>query len=134
MNDLARDIQINPELSRHLAAMSRSAQPYLYAVSTPISPAKQNSAKYDYADATPEQKPSKANEKRAKPRHAPQPLPHQHLKANENLGVDPNLRRPLSLNDLRPPPTSPPPPLPKNGKLNYLEPVRKPAGTVYLFF
>jgi len=116
VSDLARDIQIDPELSRQLAAMSQSARPYLYAVSTPMAHPKHNSAKYDYADAIPEQKPSKANGILAKPRRAPEPLPHQHLKVRDNLGVDPNIRRPLSLTDLRPPPTSPPPPLPKNAK------------------
>ena len=117
VNDLARDMQIDPELSQQLAAMSRSTQPYLYAVSTPVCPAtKQSSAKYDYVEATIEQKPTKANAKPVKPGRAPQPLPHQHLIAKESLGLDPN-RRPLSLNDLRPPPTSPPPPLPKNGRL-----------------
>ena len=96
--------------------MAQSTQPYLYAVSAPV---KQDSAKYHYADlnAAQEQKPSKTNAKNGKARRAPQPLPHQKLKVKESLLVDPNLRRPLSLNDLRPPPTSPPPPLPKHGKL-----------------
>ena len=105
-------MHIDPELSAQLAAMSQSTQSYLYAVSAPV---KQDSAKYDYADlnASPEQKTSKAH----MTRRAPQPLPHQHLRIKESDLVDPNLRRPLSLNDLRPPPTSPPPPLPKNGRL-----------------
>ncbi|PFX15868.1 hypothetical protein AWC38_SpisGene19878 [Stylophora pistillata] len=103
VNDLARQICINPELSAQLAAMSQSTRPYLYAVSRPV---KQDSAKYHYAElnaATSDQKPSKMQVTR----HAPQPLPYQHL-------VDQHVRRPLSLNDLRPPPTSPPPPLPKS--------------------
>ena len=127
VNDLAREMQIDPELSRQLAAVSRSTQPYLYAVSPPVCPGKQSSAKYDYVEATPEQKPIKTNAKPVKPGRAPQPLPHQHLIAKESLGLDPNFRRPLSLNDLRPPPTSPPPPLPKNGRLTLL-------GTGYLSF
>lgn len=95
--------------------MAQSAQPYLYAVSAPV---KQDSAKYHYTDLTPpELKSSKGNARNAKAKRAPQPLPNQHLKVKENALVDPNHRRPLSLNDLRPPPTSPPPPLPKNGKL-----------------
>lgn len=122
VNDLARDMKIDPELSKQLATLSHSAQPYLYAISTPVTPAKQNSAKYDYADAIPEQKLSKANVKPAKPSRAPQPLPHQHLQVKGNyLGLDPKLRRPLSLTDLKPPPNLPPPPLPKNGMLTFFE-------------
>lgn len=122
VNDLARDMKIDPELSTQLATLSHSAQPYLYAISTPVTPAKQNSAKYDYADAIQEQKLSKANVKPAKPSRAPQPLSHQHLQVKGNyLGLDPKLRRPLSLTDLKPPPNLPPPPLPKNGMLSFLE-------------
>ena len=92
--------------------MAQSAQPYLYAVSAPV---KQGSAKYSYADLTPQS--SKGNAKHPIAKRAPQPLPNQNLKVTANVLVDSNLRRPLSLNDLRPPPTSPPPPLPKSGKL-----------------
>lgn len=114
VNDLARDLQIDPELSRQLAAMSQSTRPYLYAVSTPMTTKKENAVTYYYTDAPPEQKPSKENAKGGKHRRKPQPLPQQHLRVKENSGMDPNHRRPLSMNDLRPPPTSPPPPLPKN--------------------
>ena len=116
MNDLARDLHIDPELSAQLAALAKSTQPYLYAVSAPVKP---DNGKYSYADllSSSEQKSRKENAKKPKAKRTPQPLPHQYLKVNESALDDPNLRRPLSLTDLRPPPTSPPPPLPKHGKL-----------------
>lgn len=119
VNNLARDLHIDPELSAQLAAVAKSTQPYLYAVSAPVKP---DNAKYSYADllSSSEQKSPKENAKKPKVKHAPQPLPHQHLKVKESALDDPNLRRPLSLTDLRPPPTSPPPPLPKHGKLCYI--------------
>ena len=104
VNDLARDLKIDPELSKQLATMSKSGQPYLYAVSTPL-PVKREIGKYDVS-----------REKLCKSKRAPQPLPHPRLRVRENSGMDQNHRRPLSLNDLRPPPNSPPPPLPTNGK------------------
>lgn len=80
---------------------------------------KPDNAKHCYADLIPssEQKSSKGDAKNPKAKRAPQLLPHQQLKVKESALVDPNHRRPLSLTDLRPPPTSPPPPLPKHGKL-----------------
>lgn len=77
--------------------MSQSTHSYLYAVSGPV----KQDRHYAELNAAIDQKPSK--------------MPHQHLPIKESL-VDQHARRPLSLNDLRPPPTSPPPPLPKNGK------------------
>jgi len=116
VNNLARDLHIDPELSAQLAAVAKSTQPYLYAVSAPVKP---DSTQYSYADllSSSEQKPLKENAKKPKAKRAPQRLPHQHLKVEESALDDPNLRRPLSLTDLRPPPTSRPPPLPKHGKL-----------------
>ena len=108
VNDLARDLKIDPELSKQLATMSKSGQPYLYAVSTPL-PVKREAGKYDYAYDV-------SRERLCKSKRAPQPLPHPHLRAKENSRMDQNHRRPLSLNDLRPPPHLPPPPLPTNGK------------------
>ena len=87
--------------------MSKSGQPYLYAVSTPL-PVKREIGKYDYAHVS--------REKLCKSKRTPQPLPHPRVRVRENSGMDQNHRRPLSLNDLRPPPNSPPPPLPTNGK------------------
>ncbi|XP_020603065.1 uncharacterized protein LOC110042071 [Orbicella faveolata] len=115
VNNLARDLHIDPELSAQLAAVAKSTQPYLYAVSAPVKP---DNAKYSYADllSSSEQKSPKENAKKPKVKRAPQPLPHQHLKVKESALDDPNLRRPLSLTDLRPPPTSPPPPLPKHAR------------------
>jgi len=104
--------------------LAKSTQPYLYAVSAPVKP---DNAKYSYADllTSSEQKSLKENVKKPKAKRAPQPLPHQHLKAESALN-DPNLRRPLSLTDLRPPPTSPPPPLPKHGKLEkFIKAIKK---------
>lgn len=97
VNDLARQISIDPEISAQLATMSQSTQSYLYAVSGPV----KQDRHYAELNAAIDQKPSKT--------------PHQHLQIKDSL-VDQHARRPLSLNDLRPPPTSPPPPLPKNGK------------------
>ena len=116
VNDLARDLHISPEITAQLAALAKSTQSYLYAVSAPMKP---NSVTYSYADllSSSEQKPLKQNAKKPKAKRAPQPLPHQCLQVKESALDDPNLRRPLSLTDLRPPPTSPPPPLPKHGKL-----------------
>ena len=108
VNDLARDLKIDPELSKQLATMSKSGQPYLYAVSTHL-PVKRETGKYDYAYDV-------SREKLRKSKRGPQPLPHPYLRVRENSGMDQNHRRPLSLNDLRPPPNSPPPPLPTNGK------------------
>ena len=104
MNNLARDLTIDPELSQQLESMSHSAQCNLYAVSTPILPAKQNGAKCNHVVLNSEKMPGKANSK---------PVGHQHLKTEK---MDPMFGRPLSMNDLRPPPNSPPPPVPKRGK------------------
>lgn len=115
VNALARDIHIDPELSAQLAAVEKSTQPYLYAVSAPMKPDK---GKYSYADllSSTEEKPSKENANKPKAKRSPKPLPHPHLKAKDSVLDDPSLRRPLSLTDLRPPPTSPPPPLPKHAR------------------
>ena len=101
-------MKIDPELSKQLATMSKSGQPYLYAVSTPL-PVKREIGKCDYAYDV-------SREKLCKSKRAPQPLPHLRLRVREISGMNENHRRPLSLNDLRPPPNSPPPPLPTNGK------------------
>ena len=107
--------------------MAKSTQPYLYAVSAPVKPDK---GKYSYADllSSKEEKPSKENANKPKAKRSPKPLPHQNLKVDDSSPGDSNLRRPLSLNDLRPPPTSPPPPLPKHGKLCLLH--FEPGGPV----
>ncbi|RMX51019.1 hypothetical protein pdam_00018443, partial [Pocillopora damicornis] len=97
VNDLARQISIDPEISAQLATMSQSTHSYLYAMSGPV----KQDRHYAELNAAIDQKPSK--------------MPHQHLRIKDSL-VDQHARRPLSLNDLRPPPTSPPPPLPKNAK------------------
>ena len=96
--------------------MAKSTQPYLYAVSAPL---KTDNEKYSYADllSSKEEKPSKENANKRKAKRSPQPLPNRNLTVEDSALDDSNLRRPLSLNDLRPPPTSPPPPLPKHGKL-----------------
>ena len=109
VNDLARDLKIDPELSKQLATMSKSGQPYLYAVSAPLPVKREIGKKYDYAYDV-------SREKLRKSKRGPKPLPHPHLRVRGNSGMDQNHRRPLSLNDLRPPPNSPPPPLPTNGK------------------
>ena len=108
VNDLARDLKIDPELSEQLATVSKSGQPYLYAVSTPL-PVKRETGKYDYAYDV-------SREKLCKWKCSPRPLPHPHQRLREKSGMDQNHIRPLSLNDLRPPPNSPAPPLPTNGK------------------
>ena len=109
VNDLAKDLKIDPELSKQLATMSKSGQPYLYAVSTPLPVKREIGKKYDYAYDV-------SRGKLRKSKRGPQPLPHPHLRVRENSGMDQNHRRPLSLNDLRPPPNLPPPPLPTDGK------------------
>ena len=109
VNDLARELKIDSELSKQLATMSKSGQPYLYAVSTPLPVKREIGKKYDYAYDV-------SREKLRKLKRAPQLPPHPHLRIRESSGMDQNHRRPLSLNDLRPPPNSPPPPLPTNGK------------------
>ena len=109
VNDLAKDLKIDPELSKQLATMSKSGQPYLYAVSTRLPVKREIGKKYDYAYDV-------SRGKLRKSKRGPQPLPHPHQRLRENSGMDQNHRRPLSLNDLRPPPNLPPPPLPTNGK------------------
>ena len=101
VNDLARDLIIDPELSQKLKEMSHSAQCNLYAVPTPILPAQQNGVKCNHVRSSGQRGMS------------PQALCHHHLRAEK---MDPNFRRPLSVPDLRPPPISPPPPPPKEGK------------------
>ena len=108
VNDLARELKIDPELSKQLATVSKSGQAYLYAVSTPL-PVKRESGKYDYAYDV-------SREKLCKWKCSPRPLPHPLRRVRENSGMDQNHIRPLSLNDLRLPPNSPAPPLPTNGK------------------
>ncbi|XP_073256655.1 uncharacterized protein [Porites lutea] len=117
VNDLARDLKIDPELSKQLATASKSGQPYLYAVSTPL-PLKREIGKYDYAYDV-------SREKLCKWKCAPRPLPRPHQRVRENSGMDQNHIRPLSLNDLRPPPNSPAPPLPTNARQVIFRPAQK---------
>ena len=114
VNNLARDLIIDPELSQQLKEMSHSAQCNLYAVSTPILPAQQNGVRCNHVGLNGDKMPGKVNRKPVGQRGmSPQALCHHHLRAKK---MDPNFRRPLSVPDLRPPPISPPPPLPKEGK------------------
>ncbi|XP_067042910.1 uncharacterized protein [Acropora muricata] len=111
VNNLARDLMIDPELSQQLKDMSHSAQCNLYAVSTPILPAQQNRVKCDHVGLNGEKMPGKVNRKPVGQRGmSPQALCHHHLRAKK---MDPNFRRPLSVPDLRPPPILPLPPPPK---------------------
>ncbi|XP_067028301.1 uncharacterized protein [Acropora muricata] len=111
VNNLARDLMIDPELSQQLKDMSHSAQCNLYAVSTPILPAQQNGVRCNHVGLNGEKMPGKVNRKPVGQRGMlPQALCHHHLRAKK---MDPNSGRPLSVPDLRPPPISPPPPPPK---------------------
>ena len=116
VNGLARDLYIDPELSKHLATMSHSVPSYLYAVSASNLSDKQNGAKYDYVDFSSEDNSGMVNVNVVYHKGLPEPWHYQQLKPREKFEVDLNQRRPLSLTDLRPPPTLPPPPVPKNGK------------------
>ena len=114
VNNLARDLIIDTELSQQLKEMSHSAQSSLYAVSTPILPAQQNGVKCNYVGPNSEKMPGKVNRKPVGQKGmSPQALYHHHLRAKK---MDPNFGRPLSVPDLRPPTNSPQPPLPKEGK------------------
>ncbi|XP_015753398.1 PREDICTED: uncharacterized protein LOC107333149 [Acropora digitifera] len=111
VNNLARDLMIDPELSQQLKDMSHSAQCNLYAVSTPILPAQQNGVRCNHVGLNGEKMPGKVNRKPVGQRGiSPQALCHHHLRAKK---MDPNFGRPLSVPDLRPAPISPPPPPPK---------------------
>ncbi|XP_044179998.1 uncharacterized protein LOC122961451 [Acropora millepora] len=111
VNNLARDLMIDPELSQQLKDMSHSAQCNLYAVSTPILPAQQNGVRCNHVGLNGEKMPGKVNRKPVGQRGiSPQALCHHHLRAKK---MDLNFGRPLSVPDLRPPPISPPPPPPK---------------------
>ena len=113
VNNLARDLIIDTELSQQLKEMSHSAQSSLYAVSTPILPAQQSGVKCNHVGHS-EKMPGKVNRKPVGQKGtSPQGLCHHHLSAKKMV---PNFGRPLSVPDLRPPPISPPPPLPKEGK------------------
>ena len=116
VNDFARDLIIDPELSQQLKDMTHSAQSSLYAVSTPILPAQQNGVKCNHVDLNSEKMPGKVNRKPVGQKGmSPQALCHYHLRAKK---MDPNFGRlVLSVPDLRSPPILPrPPPLPKEGK------------------
>ena len=116
VNNLARDLIIDTELSQQLKEMSHSAQSSLYAVSTPILPAQQNGVKCNYVGPNSEKMPGKVNRKPVGQKGMlPQALCHHHLRAKT---MDPNFGRAQSVPDLRPPPNPPPPPgrLPKEGK------------------
>ena len=94
--------------------MSHSPLCNLYAVLTPILPAQQNVAQHNHVGLNSEKMLGKAKSKPVGQKGmSPQALRHHNLKANK---MGPNFGRPLSATDLRPPPTSPPPPLPKKGK------------------
>ncbi|XP_044180003.1 uncharacterized protein LOC114974577 [Acropora millepora] len=111
VNNLARDLIIDTELSQQLKDMSHSAQSSLYAVSTPILPTQQNGVKCNHVGLDSEKMPGKVNRKPVGQNGtSPQALCHHHLGTKK---MDPNFGRPLSVPDLRPPPISPPPPLPK---------------------
>lgn len=116
VNGLGRDLYIDPELSKHLATMSHSVPSYLYAVSASNLSDKQNGAKYDYVDFSSEDNSGMVNVNVVYHKGLPEPWHYQQLKPREKFEVDLNQRRPLSLTDLRPPPTLPPPPVPKNAK------------------
>ena len=114
MNNLARGLIIDPKLLQQLENMSHSSLCNLYAVSTPILPAQQDVAQQNHVGLNSEKMPGKAKSKPAGHKGmSPQALHHHGLKANK---MGPNFGRPLSATDLRPPPTSPPPPLPSKGK------------------
>ena len=116
VNNLTRDLIIDPELSQQLKDMSHSAQSSLYAVSAPILPAQQNGVKRNPVGINSEKMLSKVNRKPVGQNGmSPLALRHHHLRAKK---MDPNLRRAQSVPDLRPPASPPPPPgrLPKEGK------------------
>ena len=114
VNNLARDLIIDTELSQQLKDMSHSTQSSLYAVSTPILPTQQNGVKCNHVGLNSEKMLGKVNRKPVGQNgSSPQALCHHHLGTKK---MDPNFGRPLSVPDLRPPPISPPPPLPKGGK------------------
>ena len=113
VNNLARDLIIDTELSQQLKDMSHSAQSSLYAVPTPILPAQQNGVRCNHVGLNGEKMPGKVNSKPVGQKGmSPQALCHHHLRPRAKK-MDPNFGRPLSVPDLRPPPISPPPPLPK---------------------
>ena len=113
VNNLARDLIIDAELSQQLKEMSHSAQCNLYAVPTPILPAQQNGVKCNHVGLNSEQMPGKVNRKPVGQKGmSPQALCHHHLRAKK---MDPNFGR-LEVPDVRPPPNLTPPPLPKEGQ------------------
>ncbi|XP_074634026.1 uncharacterized protein LOC141892589 isoform X2 [Acropora palmata] len=111
VNNLARDLIMDPELLQQLKDMSHLAQSSLYAVPTPILPAQQNGVRSNHVGLNSEKMPGKVNRKPVGQNGmSPQALCHHHLRAK----MDPNFGRlVLSVPDLRPPPNSTPPPLPK---------------------
>ena len=112
VNNLARDLIIDPQLLQQLKDMSHSAQSNLYAV--PTLPAQQNGVKCNHVGLNSEKMPGKVNRKPVGQKGmSPQALCHHHLMAKK---MDPNFGKPLSLTDLRPRPNLPLPPLPKEGK------------------
>ena len=115
VNNLARDLIIDTELSQQLKYMSHSAQSSLHTVSRPILPAQQNGVKCNHVGLNSEKMPGKVNRKPVGQKGSPQALCHHHLRAKT---MDPNFGRAQSVPDLRPPPNPPPPPgrLPKEGK------------------
>ncbi|XP_067028432.1 uncharacterized protein [Acropora muricata] len=112
VNNLARDLIIDPELSQQLKDISHSAQSSLYAVPTPILPAQQNGLRCNHVGLNGEKMAGKVNRKPVGQKGmSPQALCHHHLGAKK---MDLNFGRLVqSVPDLRPAPYSTPPPLPK---------------------
>ncbi|XP_074633304.1 uncharacterized protein LOC141892070 isoform X2 [Acropora palmata] len=111
VNNLASDLVIDPELSQQLKDMSHSAQCNLYAVSTPILPAQQNGVKCNHVGLNSEKTVGKVNRKPVGQKGmSPQVSCHHQLNTKK---IEPNFGRAQSGTDLRPPPISPPPCLPK---------------------
>ena len=115
VNNLARDLIIDPELSQQLKELSHSAKSTLYAVSTPILAAQQNGVKCNHVGLiNGEKMPDKVNRKPVgQMGMSPQASCDHQLNTKK---MDPNFGKAKSVPDLRPPPNSPPPPLPKEGQ------------------
>ncbi|XP_015753395.1 PREDICTED: uncharacterized protein LOC107333148 isoform X3 [Acropora digitifera] len=111
VNNLASDLVIDPELSQQLKDMSHSAQCNLYAVSTPILPAQQNGVKCNHVGLNSEKTVKKVNRKPVGQKGMSPQVSCLHQLNTKKM--DPNFGRAQSVTDLRPPPISPPPCLPK---------------------